>query len=126
MKRFNPSSHQPERALQAWVILVGAATNRQILTYQLLSEKMFGKPAAGVLDDILGHIAFYCMDHNLPPLTAIVVNKETGNPGADIPLEPIRYGEARESVYKFGIEWFDVYPPTVEELAESFAKHTKA
>ena len=45
MKRFNPSSHQPERALQAWVILVGAATNRQILTYQLLSEKMFGKPA---------------------------------------------------------------------------------
>jgi len=24
------------------------------------------------------------------------------------------------------IEWFDVYPPTVEELAESFAKHTKA
>mgnify|MGYP001172909367 CR=1 FL=1 len=21
MKRFNPSSHQPERALQAWVIL---------------------------------------------------------------------------------------------------------
>jgi len=75
MKKFNPSSKHPERAVQAWQILVGAGMNRQTLTYQGLSLLMYRKDAAGVLDKILGHVAFYCIDNDLPPLTSIIVGK---------------------------------------------------
>ncbi len=38
MKRFNPSSKHPARAVQAWQILVSAAMNRQTLTYKRLAR----------------------------------------------------------------------------------------
>ena len=118
MKYFNPSSKREDRALQAWQILIGAAMNRQTLTYLLLSKKMFQKNAAGVLDKTLGHIAFYCADNDLPPLTTIVVGKSRGTPGLDIPLDPEEYDAAREEVYEF--DWYDVYPPTASELLEAY------
>jgi len=73
MKTFNPTAEHPARAVQAWQILVGKAMNRQTVTYKGLSKLMYGKEAAGVLAAILGHIAFYCEDNNIPPLTALVV-----------------------------------------------------
>jgi hypothetical protein len=122
MKKFNPSSTHPLRALQAWQILVSAAMNRQILTYQLLSEKMYGKPASGVLDKILGHIAFFCKDNKLPPITAIVVNKGKGKPGKAIPTNLTKIDENREKVYQ--TNWFDIIPPTPKQLETSFSQNT--
>jgi hypothetical protein len=87
MRKFNPSSKNPDRALQAWLILVGRAMNRQTLTYEGLAQLMYRRNAAGVLDKILGHIAFYCIDEGLPPLTSIVVGKKRGAPGHDIPID---------------------------------------
>ncbi|KJZ12301.1 hypothetical protein TW85_16040 [Marinomonas sp. S3726] len=104
--------------MQAWQILVGAAMNRQTLTYKLLSIKMFQKEASGVLDKTLGHIAFYCDDYNLPALTSIVVGKKRGTPGHDIPLNSERFDQAREEVYDF--DWYDIYPPSAKELLQSF------
>jgi hypothetical protein len=118
MKKFNPSSKREERAVQAWQILVGAAMNRQTLTYKLLSVMMFQKEASGVLDKTLGHIAFYCDDNGLPALTSIVVGKSRGTPGHDIPLDSERFDQAREEVYDF--DWYDIYPPAAEELLYSF------
>lgn len=118
MKTFNPSSPHPERAVQAWIILVGAAMNRQTLTYEGLSERMYQKKAAGVLDAILGHIAFYCNHKELPALTSIVVGKKRGTPGADIPIDLAQRDAERERVYAF--DWFDVYPPTSAELKTNF------
>jgi hypothetical protein len=60
MKRFNPSSLHSDRAVQARQILVGKAMNRQTVTYLGLSNLMYRKDAAGVLDKILGHIAYFC------------------------------------------------------------------
>ena len=77
-RRFNPSSNQPARAVQAWQILVGKAMNRQTVTYLGLSRLMYGKDAQGVLARILGHVAYFCEDNSLPPLTAIVVAKNKG------------------------------------------------
>ncbi len=57
MKLFNPTSAHPERAVQAWQILVGKAMNRQTVTYLGLSRMMYQRNASGVLDRILGHIA---------------------------------------------------------------------
>jgi len=119
MRHFNPSSKHPERALQAWQILINAAMNRQTLTYKGLSILMYKKPAAGVLDKILGHIAFYCIDNDLPPLTSIVVGKGRGTPGKDIPLdEEADIDREREDVYEN--DWYDIFPPSVRELNESF------
>ncbi|WP_323144857.1 hypothetical protein [Massilia phyllosphaerae] len=115
MAQFNPVSKHPARALQAWVILVGAAMNRQTLTYEGLSVKMYKKKAVGVLDKILGHIAFYCIEQGLPPLTSIVVGKGRSTPGQDIPLDTKALDGARERVYSY--DWYDEYPPTEQELA---------
>ena len=121
MKNFNPKSSHPHRAVQAWQILVGMAMNRQTVTYQGLSKLMYGKEAAGVLDQILGHIAFFCIDNTLPPLTSIVVGKIRGTPGRDIPVDPATIDKEREKVY--GHDWFDIYPPSSPDLARAFARH---
>ena len=121
MHRFNPHSPHPARAVQAWQILVGKAMNRQTVTYEGLSVSMYGKNAAGVMANILGHIAFYCMDSGLPPLTAIVVGKRGGKPGEDIPVSLEEIDEEREKVFRRN--WYDVYPPTEDKLAAAYAKH---
>lgn len=123
MKRFNPSSSHPDRAMQSWVILVGAAMHRQTLTYEGLSILMYGKKAQGVLDKILGHIAFYCKDSELPPLTSIVVGKGKGKPGADIPVNLNELDSERERVY--ATDWYDVHPPSAVELRESYDRRMK-
>ena len=121
MRKFNPSSPHPDRAVQVWQIRIGGAMNRQTFTYKKLSEIMYGKSAAGVLDKILGHVAFYCMDEKLPPLTAIVVAKKRGTPGQDIPVDPKTMDKERERVY--GRDWYDIYPPSSQELHASYVKH---
>lgn len=120
MKRFNPSSNHPDRAVQAWQVLIGAAANRQTLTYEGLSELMYKKKAAGVLDRILGHIAYYCNDNKLPPLTSVVVGKGRGTPGEDIPMNLQELDARREEVYAF--DWYDIYPPSAAALKEAFDK----
>ena len=122
MSYFNPSSRHPDRAVQTWLILVSAAMHRQTLTYEGLSLLMYGRKAQGVLDKILGHVAFYCIDNKLPPLTSIVVGKKRGTPGADIPMDLLKRDTERERVY--GTDWYDIYPPNAEELRKSYEKHT--
>ncbi len=121
MRKFNPSSKQPDRAVQAWLILVNAAMNRQTLTYEGLAERMYRRQAQGVLDRILGHIAFYCIDEHLPTLTSIVVGKKRGTPGLDIPIDLKQVDRERERVYKE--DWFNIYPPTSEELSAAHTNH---
>ena len=99
MKRFNPSSNHPARAVQAWQILIGTGMNRQTLTDKGLSLLMYNRIAAGVLDKILGHIAFYCIDNKLPPLTSIVVGKGRGTPGKDNPIDQSGMDKERARVY---------------------------
>lgn len=121
MKTFNPTSTHPDRAVQAWQILVGKAMSRQTVTYLNLSRLMYQKDAQGVLDKILGHIAFYCIDNQLPALTSIVVRKGRGTPGSDIPLDISQIDAEREKVYEY--DWFNVYPPTKDDLLASYEAH---
>ncbi len=120
MKKFNPTSNHPNRAVQAWQILISAGMNRQTLTYKSISLLMYRQEAAGVLGKILGHIAYYCIDNNLPPLTLLVVNKNRGTPGYNIPINKNNIEEERENVYAF--DWYNIYPPTSDEFLESFNK----
>jgi hypothetical protein len=120
MQRFNPHSSHAARAVQCWQILVSSAMLRQTITYRALSELMYQKVAAGVLNEILGHIAFYCIDHDLPPLTSIVVNA-SGIPGGGIPIDLDTIIAQRESVYP-PYDWYDIYPPNEAALVDSFRR----
>ena len=66
--------------------------------------------------DPLDHISLYCRRAGLPPLTVLVVNRDTGlpgtgwdrvNPGRDPNVE-------RERVFNY--DWFTIVPPTPEEF----------
>ena len=106
-----------ERAAPSWPLLVFAARNRQTLTYELLG-KLTGMHAAG-LGGVLEPVQSFCLLRELPPLSALVVNKSTGLPGtgfiaaADVPREFMRV---------FEHDWLSVGCPSAETLAEAVAE----
>jgi len=73
---------QSERAAQIWPVLALAARNRQVLTYGILGRLI------GLIPQELGHylepIQSYCLLHRLPPLSILVVSKNTGMPGGGL------------------------------------------
>lgn len=105
-----------ERAAQIWPLLSWAAANRQLLSYELLA-KLIGVPRVG-LGQVLEPIQCYCLVHELPPLTILVVSSETGMPGegfiaaADIP---------RFQASVFATNWLDIKTPSPEEFAAAVA-----
>lgn len=117
MQTFNPHASREHRAFQAWLILIKHATERRTITYQALSIEMHGKPAQGTLAGVLGCIAFFCRENDLPALNCIVVRKGTGTSGHGIPEGG---DEMRERVYEF--PWYNLYPPTPADLADAFSR----
>jgi putative restriction endonuclease len=113
-RRFSNIATRPARAAQIWQILVAKAHNRQTLTYGDLAE-LLDYDGAGVFAHILGHIFSYCAQNNLPPLTVLVVNQETGLPGFNTAMD---LNAAREEVYRF--DWFDIVPPSMNKLEKAF------
>lgn len=116
---FNPNSKLEERALQAWLILIGVARSRGTILYGDLAVRMFRSRALRNIGKILGHIAYYCDDHDLPRLNCVVVNK-SGRPGTGIPEDS---DAIREEVHAH--DWYDVVPPTPTELKSSYDKARK-
>lgn len=109
------------RALQIWQILISAAHNRQVLTYGLLA-KMVGYGGGGVFAAQLGHIAFYCEQQKLPPLTCLVTNEKTGHPGSGMPIHDSI--SRREEVFAY--DWFGWVPPDPDDLHKAFEKGRKS
>lgn len=114
---YDNHPHWPYRAQQIWLILIGKAWNRQTMTYGELAE-MLGFGGAGVFTEPLDHILCYCQVHELPPLTSLIVNQDTGLPGSGLQLDNL-HGD-RERVYREN--WFSIIPPTPEALAEAKAQ----
>jgi putative restriction endonuclease len=94
-----------QRALQIWPILTAAAHNRQVLTYQLVGE-LIGMPPIG-LTQPLGLIMHYCEDQGLPPLTVLVVSKESGKPGEGLTTVQT-LDKGREKVFNYN--WYGRVP----------------
>jgi len=67
------------KTLQIWQILIGLAHNRQTITYKILS-KLPGYKGVEVFTQLLDPIMRYCKQNQLPPLTRLVVNENTGSP----------------------------------------------
>lgn len=103
-----------ERASQLWPILALAATNRQILTYDLV-YRLTGIPRPAI-GKFLDPIQSYCMIKEIPALTSIVVSEKTGLPGEgfiaaqDVPFAHIEV---------FNFNWLDWGCPDVEKLTST-------
>jgi len=106
-----------EWASRIWPVLLLAARNRQVLTYEILS-RLVGKPRH-TLGASLEPIQSYCLLRRLPPLTGIVVSERTGLPGkgfiaaADLP---------KEQMMVFTHPWDKEHVPTAMELAATLKK----
>jgi len=106
-----------ERAQQLWSLLALAATNRQILTYDIVA-RLSGvvRPSIG---DFLRPIQQYSTDQNLPALTSIVVSEDSGLPGTgfiaaqDVPAAQCRVFEHR---------WLDTRAPSAEQLEDAYSR----
>jgi alkylated DNA nucleotide flippase Atl1 len=104
-----------QRSLQIWSLLVAAAKERKSYTYGDVA-KILGMGGAGVLGQFLGPIMWYCEDHELPPLTVLVVNHDSGLPGEGLTtLENVN--QDRERV--FGYDWFSIVPPETEDFEKA-------
>ena len=100
-----------ERALQLWQILISAAHNRQVLTYEVACKPTGLQPLG--LANFLNPILHYCERNQLPPLPILVVSKETGRPGRGFPALNDLDAE-RERV--FAHNWFGMPPPTAADF----------
>lgn len=106
-----------QRAQQLWSLLAWAATNRQILTYEIVA-RLTGvvRPSIG---DFLNPIQQYCLGRDLPALTSLVVSEQTGAPGEgfiaapDVPAEQTRV---------FRHRWLDTPAPSEEELEAAYSR----
>jgi len=97
------------------MILIGKAANQQTIQYLQLCELMhWGR--GPVLAHPLGKIMNWCKKENLPALTSIVVEKDTGLPSTG--LTTVKGNAfAAEQQHVFSFDWFSILPPTLEELS---------
>ncbi len=119
LERFKRGSSVSKRALQAYLVLIGLAWNRQTITYgDLSADQMGGYGRGGILANVLGCIMGWCYENGLPPLTSIVVNNQTGIPGEGLTTaDEDDFPAAQQAVFRQN--WFEIVPPSVEELAEA-------
>jgi hypothetical protein len=103
-----------ERAWQSWSLLAFAAGHRQTITYEMLG-KLTGMHAAG-LGSVLEQIQSYCLVNNLPPLSALVVNKGTGLPSPGF-VATTNVPKAFMDI--FDHDWLETPCPTPDQLAEA-------
>jgi hypothetical protein len=116
VRRFEQGDSRAVRAHQIWLILIGAARNRQILNYGILAEILgYGGPSPVI--ESLGHIMYWCAENKLPPLTALVVNQQTGEPGGGLIT-----GGPKNFEGVFAYPWYTIVPPSPDELASSYKR----
>lgn len=103
-----------ERPAQIWSVLAFAARNRQELTYDIVG-RLIGVPRQG-LGRLLEPIQSYCLLHELPPLTLLVVSANTGEPSTGFTATQ-QVQQQRQQVFAF--DWLAHDAPTPELLEEA-------
>ena len=110
-----------ERAAQVWAVLAWAAKHRQTVIYQQLGQ-LTGMHTPG-LGSVLDPIQAYCTKHNLPPLTVLVVSKETGLPGQGFTAaQAVQVASDQATVFAF--DWLAHGNPLPSGFAGAFKEVT--
>ena len=97
-----------ELAWKAWPILVDAAAASHRLTYQEIAVQL-GYKDARVVRFALAPIQQYCMEKGYPPLTSIVVRKQSHKPGPGFIAWHGDLDEAQGLVFTFN--WNNIETP---------------
>jgi hypothetical protein len=100
-----------------WPLLVFAAKNRQVLTYDLLG-RLIGVPKSD-LGRLLEPIQSHCILKALPPLTSIVVRARTGMPGEGF-IAADNLPQAQAETFLF--DWLNYPVPSREDYREAVEK----
>ena len=109
-----------QRALQIWSLLICAARERKTYTYGEIAD-VLGMGGARVIGQFLGPIMYYCEQNDLPPLTVLVVNQETGLPGEGLTtIEEVN--SDREGVFAY--DWFAMEPPETDEFEAAVSENS--
>lgn len=119
IEKFVDNPTDASRAIQIWQILISKAHNRQTITYGNLAG-LLGYSRADLMAYKLGHIMYFCKENNLPPLTVLVVNKETGKPGDGFTENVDDFDVERENVFKY--DWYGLCPPSKKQFDEAWQK----
>jgi hypothetical protein len=109
------SGSEPESALRAYLVLIGRAADRQIVTYGQLSQQI-KRGGPNLLAQPLNLLTHWCQAHGLPTLTSIVVEQATGLPAPGFG-SVTRSEIPNEQAKVWDFDWFAIHPPTTEELA---------
>ena len=110
-----PTMTNPQRALQLWSLLTLAAMTRTILTYEEVA-KLTGLPQNS--GSTLGHLYFYCAKHDLPLLSALVVQKDTGRPHPHGPYESMDIPAEHRRC--FAHDWLNTAVPSLKALEDAY------
>jgi hypothetical protein len=75
-------SKSVQLARKIWPRLIVLAERHETITYQALGETLgITGRALQYFERILAPIKYYCLQHGLPQLSALVVRKDSGLPG---------------------------------------------
>lgn len=108
-----------QRAAQIWPLLTFAASLRVTLTYKRVGE-LIGAPPVSI-GGWLEPIQSYCLIHELPPLTVLVVGESDGMPGPGFSgAEQENVPAAQSEVFRH--DWTQTKVPTPEDLARALAE----
>lgn len=120
IKRFAKGDRVYVQAQQIWLILVAFVMHSDrnpkrpaTITYGDLAVCMGypDKRAGHMLGRQLGIVGRYCVSNGLPALNSIVVNQDTGMPGADVVLGAGRtVAQEQRDIMKQ--DWFSFRVPT--------------
>jgi len=105
-----------ERAQQFWSVLVFAAREQKVVSYEMLSQMTGMAQECG---RELGYIFYYCKRNDLPLLNLLAISKDSGKPGHGCPgdLRDLPAQQARVFVY----DWLKHGVPKIEEFEEARA-----
>ncbi|MCY3856951.1 MAG: hypothetical protein OXF78_11735 [Rhodospirillales bacterium] len=104
-----------ERSLQIWTLLVCAAREPKCFTYGDVAGAI-GMKGAGVMSSFLEPAMLYCESNGYPPLTVLVVNRDTELPGDGLSTSRDPTAD-RERVFRF--DWFAGSPPESKDFKDA-------
>ena len=105
-----------ERSAQIWAVLAWAARSRQNITYGQLAQ--IAGAFTGGLGGWLEPIQSYCIINELPPLTVLVVQQDSGMPGSG--FTGASAGElAKAQARVFAYNWLEHGNPGAEKLEQA-------
>ena len=118
MKLYSQNVTRGNRSRQIFSILIGYACRRQSITYGELGDLLGYGGVGHSMIASLASINHWCVANNLPALNSIVVLQDSGLPGEGIPVADV----VKQQAETFKTDWYDVMPPTAEELEAAYAE----